>query len=104
MARVLREPPTVGIVPPPLNAARFLGTAIDSVLAQTYPHIDYLVMDGGSTDGTRDLLEGYGDRIRWISAHDAGQADAVNRGWKLVRGDVVAFLNADDAYLPDSVG
>src|SRR2546430_11396517 len=103
MARVLREPPTVGIVPPPLNAARFLGTAIESVLAQTYPHVDYLVMDGGSTDGTGELLAGYGDRVRWIRAPDAGQADAINGGWRLVRGEVVAFLNADDAYLPDSV-
>ena len=103
MARVVREPPTVGIVTPTLNAARFLGTAVDSVLAQTYPHIDYVVMDGGSTDGTAELLAGYGDRVRWISAPDAGQADAIERGWRLVRGDVVAFLNADDAYLPDAV-
>ena len=89
MARVVREPPTVGIVTPTLNAARFLGTAVDSVLAQTYPRIDYVVMDGGSTDGTAELLAGYGDRVRWISAPDAGQADAIERGWRLVRGDVV---------------
>ena len=103
MALVVREPPTVGIVTPTLNAAPFLRAAVDSVLAQDYPHIDYLVMDGGSSDGTRDLLAGYGDRLRWISAPDAGQADAVTRGWRLVRGEVVAFLNADDAYLPGSV-
>jgi glycosyltransferase involved in cell wall biosynthesis len=103
MTRVLREPPTVGIVTPTLNARRWLRGAIDSVLAQDYPHIDYLVMDGGSTDGTRELLEGFGDRMRWVSARDGGQADAVNRGWARVEGSILAFLNADDAYLPGAV-
>ena len=103
MARVTREPATVGIVTPTLDSARFLRGAIDSVLAQDYPHIDYLVMDGGSRDGTPELLAGYGDRVRWLSARDAGQADAVTRGWRLVQGEIVAFLNADDAYLPGAV-
>jgi len=103
MARVVREPPTVGVVTPTLNMARFLGSAVESVLAQDYPLVDYLVMDGGSSDGTRDLLAGYGDRVRWISAPDAGQADAVNRGWRLVDGELVAYLNADDAYLPGAI-
>jgi len=103
MARVVREPPTVGVVTPALNAARFLRGAVDSVLAQDYPHVDYLVMDAGSSDGTRELLAGYGGRVRWISAPDAGQADAVNRGWRLVRGELLAFLNADDAYRPGAI-
>jgi glycosyltransferase involved in cell wall biosynthesis len=103
MTRVLREPPTVGIVTPTLNAARWLPEAIDSVLSQDYPHVDYLVMDGGSTDGTRELLESHGDRLRWVSARDRGQADAVTRGWSRVSGQILAFLNADDAYLPGAV-
>jgi glycosyltransferase involved in cell wall biosynthesis len=60
-------------------------------------------MDGRSRDGTRELLAGYGQRVRWVSAPDAGQADAVSRGWRLVDGDLVAFLNADDRYLPGAV-
>src|SRR4051812_50222335 len=103
MARVVHEPITVGVVTPTLNSARFLRGAVESVLAQDYPHVDYLVMDGGSSDGTRELLAGYGGRVRWISAPDAGQADAVNRGWRLVRGELLAFLNADDAYRPGAI-
>jgi glycosyltransferase involved in cell wall biosynthesis len=103
MAPVVSEPPTVGVVTPALNSARFLRGAVDSVLAQDYPHVDYLVMDGGSRDGTRELLAGYGERVRWMSAPDAGQADAVSRGWGLVRGEIVAYLNADDAYKPGAI-
>jgi glycosyltransferase involved in cell wall biosynthesis len=103
MVRVLREPPSVGIVTPTLDMGHFLREAIDSVLAQDYPRIDYLVMDGGSRDGTRELLESYGDRLRFVSAPDGGQAAAVNRGLGRVSGEIVCFLNADDAYLPGAV-
>lgn len=83
--------------------ARFLGETVESVLAQDWPYVDYLVMDGGSRDGTRELLEGYGDRLRWVSEPDGGQADAVNRGLARTRGELVAFLNADDVYRPGAV-
>jgi glycosyltransferase involved in cell wall biosynthesis len=101
--RVVHEPPTVGIVTPSYNLARHLRETIDSVLGQDWPYVDYLVMDGGSRDGTRELLEGYGPRIRWVSAPDGGQADAVNRGFTRTQGAIFAFLNADDTYRPEAI-
>ncbi len=83
--------------------AGFLRETIDSVLAQDWPHVDYLVMDGGSRDGTRELLESYGQRIRWVSEPDGGQADAVNRGFERTRGELFTFLNADDIYRPGAL-
>jgi glycosyltransferase involved in cell wall biosynthesis len=99
----VHEPPTVAVVTPSFEMAAFLGETIDSVLAQDWPHVDYLVMDGGSRDGTRELLESYGDRVRWVSEPDGGQADAVNRGFGRTRGEIFAFLNADDVYRPGAL-
>jgi glycosyltransferase involved in cell wall biosynthesis len=101
--RVTSEPPTVSIVTPSFEMAGFLRETIDSVLAQDWPHVDYLVMDGGSRDGTRELLESYGDRIRWFSGPDGGQADAVNRGFADTCGPIFTFLNADDFYRPGAL-
>ena len=97
--------PLVSIVTPSLNSAPFLCECIESLLAQDYPNIEYIVMDGGSTDGTAAILERYRDRITRIhSAPDFGQGQALNRGLSGSKGDIVAFLNADDAYLPGAVG
>jgi len=95
--------PLVTIVTPSLNQARFIRETIDSVLAQSYPSIEYLVMDGGSTDGTVAILREYGGRLSWRSDRDRGQAHAVNAGWRRGRGSIVAYLNSDDAYLPGAV-
>ena len=95
--------PLVSIVTPCLNAGRFLEETIRSVLAQDYPSIEYLVMDGGSTDESREILERYGGRLQYCSGPDDGQAAAVNRGFLLSRGSIFAFLNADDTYLPGAV-
>ncbi|MCP3959533.1 MAG: glycosyltransferase [bacterium] len=97
------EQPLVSIVTPSLNQGRFIGRTIDSVLAQSYPHVEYLVVDGGSTDDTLDVLRSYGDRVVWTSGPDAGQSDAIDRGFKRSRGAVLAWLNADDVYLPGAV-
>ena len=70
--------PLVTIVTPSFNQGEFLADAIESVLAQDYPAIEYLVMDGGSTDSTLDVLRGYGKRVRWISEPDRGQTDAIH--------------------------
>ena len=94
---------TVSVVTPCFNPGRHLGATIESVLSQDYPHIEYLVMDGGSTDGTLDLLRSFGDRVRWISQPDRGQADAINRGFSRTAGEVLAWLNADDTYAPGAV-
>lgn len=98
MAAVVGEPPRVAVVTPTLDTARFLRETVESVLSQDYPHIDYLVMDGGSRDGSVELLRGYGDRLRFVSEPDGGQADAVNRGFERTRGEIFTFLNADDTY------
>jgi glycosyltransferase involved in cell wall biosynthesis len=73
------------------------------VLAQDYPRIEYLVMDGGSTDGTLEILEKYRGRLRYCSGKDEGQGDAVNRGFALTTGSIFAFLNADDTYLAGAI-
>lgn len=93
----------VTIVTPCLNAERFLERTIRSVLDQDYPLIEYIVMDGGSTDGTLEILRQYEHSLRWQSAPDRGTADAVNRGFALGHGDILAFLNADDLYAPGAV-
>ena len=99
----LVTPPLVTIVTPCLNAARFLDETIRSVLAQDYPRIEYIVIDGGSTDGTLDILRSYEHALRWESAPDRGTADAVNRGFALGQGEILGFLNADDRYDPQAV-
>lgn len=100
----VEENPLVSVVTPTYNMARFLEETIQSVLTQDYPHIDYIVMDGGSTDGTVELLKKYEGRLRYQSAPDRGQADAINNGFANSHGSVFAFLNADDTYLPGAVG
>jgi glycosyltransferase involved in cell wall biosynthesis len=95
--------PLVSIVTPCFNAARFLEETIESVLGQEYPALEYVVMDGGSTDGTLEILKRYEGRLEWRSEPDNGQADAVNRGFELTHGEIFAFLNADDTYVPGAV-
>src|SRR5450759_3711444 len=74
--------PTVTIVTPSLNQGVYLRECIESVLAQDYPHLEYIIMDGGSTDESVGIIQGYGERIaHWESHPDDGQSDAINRGW-----------------------
>lgn len=93
----------VTVVTPCLNAERFLERTIRSVLDQDYPHIEYIVMDGRSTDGTLEILRQYEHSLHWQSAKDGGTADAVNQGFALGHGEILAFLNADDLYEPGAV-
>lgn len=95
--------PLVSIVSPSLNQGRFIAKAIDSVLGQDYPHVELMVVDGASTDETLDVLRGYGARVRWVSEPDAGQAAAINKGFRLTRGDLLAWLNSDDTYAPGAI-
>jgi glycosyltransferase involved in cell wall biosynthesis len=93
----------VSIVTPSYNQGRFLRRTVESVLRQTYPHVEYVVIDGGSRDGSRDVLRSYGDRFFWVSERDRGQADAINKGFARCRGEIRAFLNSDDVLEPDAV-
>lgn len=95
--------PLISIITPSYNSGEFLEETIQSVLQQTYPHIEYIVMDGGSTDNTLEILQKYQDQIRYVSEADKGQSDAINKGWKHSKGSIVAWLCADDLYLPKTV-
>lgn len=93
----------VSIIVPSFQQARFLRTAIDSILSQEYEPMEVLVFDGGSTDGSREILESYGDRIWFRSGPDKGQCHAINEGFQKSRGEFVAWLNSDDFYYPGAV-
>ena len=94
--------PLVSIITPSLNQGRFIAQAIESVRGQDYPRIEHLVLDGGSSDGTLEVLARFPD-LHWISEPDAGQTDAINRGFRMAAGEILAWLNADDLLLPGSV-
>lgn len=92
--------PLVSIITPSYNYGHFIERTIKSILAQTYPNIEYIIVDGGSTDDTVEVIrkyESYGIS-RWISEPDDGQTDAINQGFAMCSGDLFAWLNADDAY------
>ena len=95
--------PRVSIVIPAYNAGRYLRAAIDSVLAQDHPDVETIVVDDGSTDDTAAIGASYGDRIRFVSQPNAGQADALNRGWSVSSGSILAYLSADDLLKPNAV-
>jgi glycosyltransferase involved in cell wall biosynthesis len=99
----VRTPPVVSIVTPSFNQGPFIRQTIDSVLQQDYPHIDYRVVDGGSTDETLEILRSYGDRLQWISEKDRGQTHAINKGFAQARGEIFAYLNSDDLLRPGAV-
>ncbi|MBM3982108.1 MAG: glycosyltransferase [Planctomycetes bacterium] len=97
------DPPVVSIVTPSYNQGAFVRRTIDSVLGQDYPHIDYQVIDGGSTDGTLDVLKSYGPRLNWVSEKDRGQTHAINKGMARATGSIRAYLNSDDLLRPGAV-
>jgi len=95
--------PLVSIVTPSYNKGSFIEETILSVRNQTYPHIEHIVVDGGSTDETLAILRKYSDSLTWISEPDEGQSDAINKGWRMAKGEILAYLNADDTYMPWAV-
>jgi glycosyltransferase involved in cell wall biosynthesis len=97
--------PLVTVVTPTLNQAQFLERTLASVRRQTYPNIEHIVVDGGSTDGTPEILERQAQTgaLRWTSGPDGGMYDAINKGLGMAAGEVLAYLNSDDAWLPWAV-
>lgn len=98
------EWPKISIITPSFNQGQFIEETIRSVLLQNYPNLEYIIIDGGSTDSTLDVIQKYDDYITlWVSESDNGQSNAINKGFLKSTGDVITWMNSDDIYFPDAL-
>jgi glycosyltransferase involved in cell wall biosynthesis len=95
--------PRISIITPSYNQGEFIRETIKSVLGQGYPDLEYIIIDGGSTDSTLSILKEYGNRLDWISEEDRGQSHAINKGMQKATGEIIGFLNSDDVYEPGAL-
>lgn len=100
---MLKKLPKISIITPSLNQSRFIKKTIDSVLSQSYPNLEYIIIDGGSTDGTLEIIDKYRNKLKWISKRDRGQSDAINKGLRMSKGEIVCYLNSDDVLEDDAL-
>ena len=95
--------PKISIVMPSYNKVKFIERSILSILNQDYPNTELIIIDGGSDDGTIDIIKKYDHKISyWVSEKDQGQSDALNKGFKHCSGEIYGWLNSDDLYLPNA--
>jgi glycosyltransferase involved in cell wall biosynthesis len=94
----MTDQPLVSVLTPSFNQGGFISDTLRSVSCQTYPDVEHIVMDGGSTDETVEILRAAGSRVTWVSEPDAGQSSALNRAFAASKGEIVGWLNSDDAY------
>ena len=95
----MKNLPKISIVTPSFNQAQFIEETILSVLNQNYPNLEYIIIDGGSTDGSVDIIKKYADKIAyWVSEKDSGMYDAINKGFGKSTGEILAWINSDDIF------